>query len=93
MKILVRSSGETYPSIYEWGKEQYWIANVQLMLSKRGLDFNSFGDIKSVYIGDSNNPFNIIRFENGLELYDEVNSPDWAVKENDIALSSYLKSI
>lgn len=91
MKILSKSTGREYPSEYEWGKSSYWEYITILMLSKRNLSIEKFGSIKNVLIGDSSYPLNLIEFENGLEIYDEINSPSWAIEENDKLLNKYMR--
>lgn len=87
MRIWLRGTGEIYPEKYEWGKPEFWIDEVTKILSSRGLKLEDFKGISEVYIGSCSEPYTTIRFNNGIEIYAENQSPLWAIDENDMILN------
>ena len=86
MKII-DMRGQKYPSKYEWGKEEYWNKVLREMMNVRLI--TDYPKIEKIYVGDSSNPYNEIYLEDGTMLYDEFNSPIWAIEENDKVLVKF----
>lgn len=71
-KILKYRDFSEYPNIYEDGRQEFYINHVKIMEQKYNI---SLPKIKKVIVGDSENPFTEIYFEDGLVLYDEIVCP------------------
>ncbi|MBO3389657.1 hypothetical protein [Clostridium perfringens] len=89
MKILSRCTGEIFPEKYEWGKEEYWKERLCEIYRNHGVrTLAPIEEIRMVLIGDSSYPANIIIMKDGIEFYDELNSPKWAYEVNQEAFNN-----
>lgn len=86
MKIY-NAEGDKYPNDLEWGKEEYWKERIAEIFDRNNMkDIVNINEIDRVCIGNSSYPINRMYLKNGMILYDELNSPQWVLDENEKTL-------
>jgi hypothetical protein len=88
MKII-SSSGKIITGLYPDATSSYFLSHIQKMEEKYGIKFPK---IDKVYVGNASFPVTTIKFIDGFELFDEIqSSPLWCEEENRKSINEWLK--